>query len=229
MVVVGMLTAALLSPAAYAATPTPDRPGGARSARLVSADTLEAELGGQWTADGASVPLRIKGSTGAVEPRLGLDLAGVDSGAWGLDAGAKVGIVQDRRVQLAGQAWTAVPTGGEEWAGELGALLTVATKSGLSLRTDAAIALAGGGGITAAGVPVAVAVGWGLSRRWTGFIDVASTFSGGGTATAPTLTGGGRFRPTDIVAGDVALGWDTEYGEPLAALGVTINAGRLRR
>ena len=72
-------------------------------------------------------------------------------------------------------------------------------------------------------------VGWGVSPRWAGFADVGVTFAGGGTATAPIIMGGARWRPTDMLAGDLAAGWDAELGGPMASLGMAANFGRLRR
>ena len=118
---------------------------------------------------------------------------------------------------------------GEEWTGELGGLLTLQSKSGLEVRTDVALALVGGGGIASAGVPVSALVGWGVSPRWSGFADVGVTFVGGGTASAPIMMGGARWRPTDMLAADLAAGWDAELGGPMASLGMAANFGRLRR
>ena len=221
--------AALLPVSAWAGTPVPDRPTRSRSARLVSAGSLEAELGADLREEGTAVPLRIKGSTGRVEPRATLDLGAMSYGPPGLDLGAKLSVVEDRRVALAGQVRSDVPLDGEEWTGELGGLLTLQSKSGLEVRTDVALALVGGGGIASAGVPVSALVGWGVSPRWSGFADVGVTFVGGGTASAPIMMGGARWRPTDMLAADLAAGWDAELGGPMASLGMAANFGRLRR
>lgn len=214
--------------AAWASAPVPDRPTRSRSARLVSSGSLEAELGAGWTDDGATVPLRVKGSNGRVEPRGTLDLGTMDSGAPGLSTGVKLGVVQDRTVQASGLVRSDIPLDGETWTGELGGLLSL-YKSGLEIRADVALALEGGGGIHSAGVPVSGLVGWGVSKRWAGFVDAGVTFYGGGTATAPLIVGGARWLPTDRLHGDLALGWDAELGGPVAALGVATNFGRLRR
>ena len=218
----------VLGTAAHAGAPVPDRPTRSRSARLVQSGTLEAELGAGWTGDGATVPLRVKGSTGRVEPRATLDLGTMGEGAPGLSTGVKLGVVQDRTAQLSGLVRSDVPLDGDLWTGEVGGLLSL-VRSGLELRADVALALEGGGGIHSAGVPVSGLVGWGVSPRWAGFVDVALTFSGGGTATAPLIVGGARWRPTDRLYGDLALGWDAETGGPVASLGVATNFGRVRR
>jgi len=194
----------------------------------VSAGSLEAELGAGWADDGATVPLRVKGSTGRVEPRATLDLGTLDTGAPGLSTGVKLGLVQDQSVQLAGLVRSDVPLDGDIWTGEVGGLLSLAL-AGLELRADVALALEGGGGIDSAGVPVSGLVGWSLSSRWAGFVDTGVTFYGGGTSTAPLIVGGARWQPTDRLHGDLAFGWDAELGAPVAALGVATNFGRLRR
>lgn len=224
-----MLTGTLLSSSvATAGAPVPDRPTRSRSGRLVSAGSLEAELGAGWTDDGATVPLRVKGSNGRVEPRATLDLGTMGEGAPGLSSGVKLGVVQDRTVQLAGQVRSDIPLDGDPWTGDLGGLLSL-YKSGLEIRADVALALEGGGGIHSAGVPVSGLVGWGVSSRWAGFVDAGVTFYGGGTATAPLIMGGARWLPTERLHGDLAIGWDAELGGPVAALGVATNFGRLRR
>jgi len=208
--------------------PVPDRPTRSRSAQLVESGSLEAELGAGWTENGGTVPLRVKGSTGKVEPRVTVDLGTVGVGAPGLSTGAKLALVQDRTIQLAGQVRSDIPLDGDIWTGEAGGLLSL-RKNGLELRADVALALEGGGGIRSAGVPVSGLVGWGASSRWAGFVDAGVTFYGGGTATAPLIMGGARWLPTDRLQGDLALGWDAELGGPVAALGAVANFGRLRR
>jgi len=216
------------STAAEAAAPVPDRPTRSRSGQLVSSGSLEAELGGGWTADGATVPLRVKGSTGRVEPRATLDLGTVGAGAPGLEVGTKLAVVQDRTIQLAGQFHSDIPLDGDIWTGEIGGLMSL-YKSALELRADVALALEGGGGIETAGVPVSGLVGWSASRRWAGFVDAGVTLYGGGVSTAPLVMGGARWTPTERLYGDVAFGWDAEVGEPLVSLGVATNFGRIRR
>jgi len=224
-----LLLAVLMPSLAVAGTPVPDRPTQSGSARLVSSGSLEAELGANFSEYGTELPLRIKGSTGKVEPRATLDLGSMGYGAPGLDIGTKLSLVQDRTVALAGQARSDVPLDGEEWTGEIGGLFTFYNKHGLEIRTDVALALVGGGGIYSAGVPVSGLVGWSVSSRWAGFVDVGVTFQGGGTATAPVMMGGGRWRPTDMLAGDLAVGWDAETGGPMAAVGMAANFGRIRK
>lgn len=224
-----LLLALWMPSLAVASAPVPDRPTQSASARLVASGSLEAELGANFTEYGTEVPLRIKGSTGKVEPRATLDLGSMGYGAPGLDVGTKLSLVEDRSVALAGQVRSDVPLDGEEWTGEVGGLFTVYNKQGLELRADVALALVGGGGIQSAGVPVSGLLGWGVSSRWAGFVDVGVTFQGGGTATAPVMMGGGRWRPTDILAGDLAVGWDAESGSPMAAVGMAANFGRIRR
>ena len=218
----------LLGGPALADTPVPDRPTRSRSGRLVSAGSLEAEVGGGWAGDSAAVPLRVKGSNGRVEPRVALDLGALGYGLPGLELGTKLALVQDRTFQLAGQVHSDIPLDGDIWMGEVGGLASL-SKGGLELRTDVALALEGGGGITTAGVPMSGLVGWGTSARWAGFVDAAITMYGGGVSTAPLVMGGARWSPTDRLQADAALGWDAEFGEPHAALGLVMNVGRIRR
>ena len=196
----------LCAQTAKAGAPVPDRPTRSRSGRLVQAGSLEAELGAGWADDGATVPLRVKGSNGRVEPRGTLDLGTMGEGAPGLSTGVKLGVVQDRTIQLSGLVRSDIPLDGETWTGELGGLMSL-YKSGLEIRADVALALEGGGGIHSAGVPMSGLVGWGVSKRWAGFVDAGVTFYGGGTATAPLIMGGARWLPTDRLHGDLALGW----------------------
>ncbi len=213
---------------AHAGAPVPDRPTHSRSGRLVSSGSLEMELGAGWNGEGATVPLRVKGSNGRVEPRGTLDLGTMGDGAPGLEVGTKLAIVQDRTVQIAGQVHSDIPLGGEVWEGEVGGLMSL-YKSGLEIRADVSLALVGGGGIDSAGVPVSGLVGWSVNNRWAGFVDAGVTFYGGGTATAPLIMGGARWKPTDRLYADMALGWDAEVGGPTAALGMATNFGRLRK
>lgn len=213
---------------ALAGTPVPDRPTRSRSGRLVSAGSLEAEVGGGWSGDAAAIPLRVKGSNGRVEPRVSLDLGAVGDGPPGLEVGTKLGVLQDRTVQVAGQVHSAIPLDGDIWTGEVGGLVSL-SKGGLEVRTDVALALEGGGGLTTAGVPLSALVGWGSSARWAGFVDAGVTMFGGGVSTAPLVMGGARWTPTDRLHADAAFGWDAEYGEPHAAVGIISNFGRMRR
>ncbi len=219
----------LVASTAQASTPVPDRPTHSRSGKLIATNTLEGELGATFDEEGVVVPLRVKWSNGRLEPRVTVDLASMGSGAPVMDVGGKIGIVQDRKVQFAAQALSAIPMGGEIWTGEVGALFTFYNKNGLEVRTDLALALVGGGSLNTAGMPFSGLAGWALNKRWSAFVDGSTTLYAGGVGDAPLVVGGARWRPTTNLTADMALGWDFETGGPSASLGVSGNFGQLIR
>ncbi len=222
---------------AQAATPTPDRPSVSRSGFLVAPDTLELELGARW-AEGRSVPATLKYAIGAVvEPRISANLAGVESGSPGLEAGLKVRLLDQGRTGVALYAGSAVPVTAEEpWSGEVHGLCTTDFGHGIGLQADAGIDLVGepGGGVAFGGVPIAGALLIGPAARASLFAELAGEVGGPGCEGRTcafgqlVLDGGARFRLTEILVVDGAAGWDLAAQQPFATVGLAANFGSVQ-
>ena len=228
--VLGLAAAAgLASPAvARAAEPRPDRPMLTATGDLVASRSFEVEAGGAWRADAVRAPLRLKFGGGIVEPRIGVDLSGMNYGQPGLDAGVKLGIVRDEAIALAGYVESLLPVGYEErWTSEAGFALTARLSSGTSARFNAGMALTGDEGfLTVSGIPLRGLIAFPMGRRVEPFAEAEAII--GPLNPAWSVNGGLLLWLTDSLAGDAAFGWNIETSAPLIQLGLTANAGLLR-
>jgi len=222
-----LLLVAASAPAS-AAEPVPDRPFLTPSGALVAGRSFEVEAGGAWLGDRFGAPLRAKVGLGSFEPRLGVDLAGLGSGAPGLNGGLKIGLVQQQGVQIAGYGQSVVPLGvADVWSGELGGALTAGLDSGAQVRLNAGWALVGSGGRpVSAGAPLRGMVSTPLGRRLHPFGEVEAIVGQG----VPdwTVQGGVGLQPTESLIFDAGIGWDLGQRTPLVQVGLTANAGGLK-
>lgn len=211
---------------AVAAEPVPDRPYRAVAGGLASG--FEVEAGGAWWGQSFGAPLRAKLGLGSVEPRVGVDLAGLGTGAPGVDAGLKVGLVQQQSVLLGAYATSAVPFGvGDVWWGEAGGAMTARLDSGAQIRLNAALALVGAGGRPAvSGVPLRALLGVPVGRRLQPFGEAEAILQGG--AADWTVQGGLGWQPFESVVFDASAGWDLGTRLPLLQAGLTANVGGMK-
>lgn len=212
--------------AAHANEPAPDRPMETAGGYLMSARSLELEVGGRWQ-QGFEVPARIKYGGGKIfEPRVAFDLSGVDQGQPDLVVEGKFGLSQKEGVGLALLAASAFPVAeGERWHGTVRALMTLPLKS-LSLRANIGLDLVGDGqGIAFGGVPLLAALEIPFGSSMGGYLEAGTVAN---TGWNQALFDGGLFwRLTDILVLDTAVGWDLGAGSPFVHLGMTANLGRV--
>ena len=214
------------STAAAAASPNPDRPAVADTARLVGAGTVEAEAGGLWS-QGVHMPVLAKYGAGVWEPRLGADLSGAGNGAPGLYAGTKVRLVQKQAAAFALGLSSALPVGADDrWWGSARALVDLSGRSGLGLRANTGLELGGADGhIVVTGIPAVLDLGTTVGHSWRVFMEGAATIGLDGTVRGDAADVGLGWTVTDIAVVDAGAGWDVQAEHPYAQLGVTVNLG----
>ncbi len=218
---------ALVSCAAALAAPVSDRPAFSPSAFLVRPRSLEVEIGSLWQ-DGASVPARFKYGVGRVfEPRIGLDLSGLDDGRPDLTLQGKFKLLLEGEHALAFLAESAFPVADDErWSGLLAFLYTAALPS-LDLRATAGLDLSAptANGVAYTGVPLTLLVGMPFTSSLSGFAEGGTVIDEGFRDWR--AQGGLLWQLTGILVVDAAGGWDFGARVPFATVGLTANLGTL--
>ncbi len=212
---------------ALAADPVPDRPTRTSSAYLVAPRSVELELGTRW-ADVPSVPARFKYAIGQVlEPRLYMDLAGIDSGHPRLRLEGKVGLFrrQDSAFSLLFTSTTPADLD-TPWSGQALALTTVSLRP-VHLSFNAGLVFEGRGddAIGLAGVPLSLALGSRMPGPFSWFGESAVVVDGGARDWLAEL--GLRMAATGIIDLDFGLGWSQSMDSIFVDLGFTANVGTL--
>ena len=213
---------------ALAAEPAPDRPSVARTGRLVGSGSLELEAGVRW-AGAFSAPALMKYSVrGAVEPRVGMDLAGLGAGGDpDLTAGAKIRIYEDPDLALSTLLQSAVPVQAHSpWSGTARMLFDFSAGEHLDFRLNTGLDLDGSGGrLHVLGVPLVARVGTPLGRSVDLWGETACrVWDGVGEW---VVDGGLSLRLTEIATLDAAGGWEISAAQPFATVGLTANLGRV--
>lgn len=213
--------------AAQAADPAPDRPLATAGGYLVASRSLELEVGGLWKR-GFTVPARIKFGAGQYfEPRVAVDLSGLDQKRPGLMLEGKIGIAQQEGIGLAAFVASAFPVADDErWSGTLRGLMSLPIKEA-TLRANAGVDLGAreGGGIAFAGVPVLLAVEIPFGRAVGSWLEAGTVVEAAWQRVI--FDGGLTLRVTDILVGDVGAGWDLAADSPFVTVGLTANLGRV--
>jgi hypothetical protein len=224
-----LLSLWLLAPSAAAAEPTPDRPSISRSGFLAAANTLEMEVGGRWQDGARSVPSTFKVSFGSVEPRLGFNLAGLDTEQLGLNAGAKFRFGDNPKAGIAGYVATAVPThSGEAWWATAQVLATGRFDSGRSLQGNGGLLVgAANDELALIGVPLSVLLDQPVTRHTGVFGELGCVLDQGLQNWVIDL--GAHWAPTNAMVADIGAGWDLGVEAPFVQLGLTGNLGKFKR
>lgn len=221
-VVVG-LAAALGGATARADAPVPERPAQSRTAVLVKSGTVEAEGGVAVTGGSVAAPVLLKIGLGRVEPRIGVNAAGLATPGSALTGGAKLGLWRGKGGALGGWLGTNVPLGdGAAWVGQAHLLGTTRTEGGLLLQGNLGVDLGAAGGRPAAvGVPAAALLGAPVGKRWVVLGEGTAELRGRGW----TLGGGARWSVTRSLRLDVGAHWPLGGGPGTLTAGLVGNAG----
>ena len=209
---------------AHAAGPTPDRPSRGYAGTLVSAGSIEVESGWLWRDDVHSVPTLAKYSTGAWEPRVGLDLGGFGGGAPGLSIGSKLRLAQDDGLALSLLLESALPIGAAEvWSAKAWLLMDATLGDHLGLNLNTGIDLVEGPDIY--GVPVIVGVSAPLTGGFSLFGELSTEVVRFQTLQDWMVCGGAQWAVTSIVVLDGGLGYELDQDVLWLTLGLTVNLG----
>jgi hypothetical protein len=225
--ILGTLTCLLAAGVVQAAEPAPDRPLATAGGYLVASRTLELEVGGLWK-QGFTVPARVKFGAGKYfEPRVAVDLSGIDQRRPGLALEGKIGIAQQEGIGLSAFVASAFPVADDErWYGTVRALMSLPIKSA-TLRANAGVDLGAkeGGGIAFGGVPVLVAMEVPFGRTIGSWLEAGTVVEAAWQHAI--FDGGLTWRVTDILVGDAGVGWDLAADSPFVTVGLTANLGRV--